>query len=310
MQLLQRLHAGQRVRHRGLRQVRRPGGELLGVVQGNGEAADAGCVGVGAGDDEACGADGGDRLGLSGIGAARHGQFRQEGVPGVDAGDLLGIGHDEARAERVLGDPHEGRQPQPAAPDRAGAAVEQVGGAVGEGRRVDRVEIAVYVEPEAVHHIARLHRAAGPARLPDDPLAAQVLDRAARVVAQHGEHAGREIHRADDLEPARRALLVLVEDLAAHQAEVEAAGVQAGGVVGRAAGRDGPQFQAAIDRAQGLDQRHRVGREAAALRRRAERQAHRRLRDRCRRRSHTRTHETRDQRAPTDHDFSQTPPGG
>src|SRR2546430_3466879 len=148
----------------------------------------------------------------------------EERVLREDTRDLVGAGRDEARPRPVLGQGGEARPARAAAPERRDAPVEHHRGPVARAVEVHGVEVALLVEAEAVEDVAREDHEAGARRAEGEGLAPEVGDRAVRAVGPDDEHAGRGVHRRQDLQVGRWAADAgerLVDDLALEEGEVE-----------------------------------------------------------------------------------------
>ncbi len=202
------------------------------------------------------------------IGAGRNRDRLEEAVLGADARALLGARRDEARAALAARDRGEAGPADAAAPQRRRAGVQHHGGTVARAVEIDRLEILVRVEPEAVEHIAREDDQPGAARPECDGLALEVGDGAVRAVGAHHEHAGGRIHGGDDLQVGGRAPDPgerLVGDLALHQRDVELALFQERHVLGAALG------VARLDCERGIGRVYDLGEHAAEQRKPAAR---------------------------------------
>ena len=183
----------------------------------------------------------------------------------------LGVGRDEAGAARALRHRGKARPADAGAPQRRGAAVLHHRRAIAGAIEIDRLEILVLLQPDAVEHIARQDRQAGALGAERDRLADEIADGLVGAVGAHHEHARAGIHRGEDFQPGRRpadAHEGFIGRLARHQRDIELAGFQQRNVFVAALG------VARLDRERRIGGVHDFGegiaieREAAARRRR------------------------------------------
>ena len=93
---------------------------------------------------------------------------------GADPRDLAGVGRDEARAAGASRHRGEAGPADARAPQRRSAAVQHHGRAVAGAVEIDRLEILVLLQPDAVEHVARQDRQAGALGAERDRLADEI----------------------------------------------------------------------------------------------------------------------------------------
>ena len=189
---------------------------------------------------------------------------------GADARDLAGVGRDEPCAAGRLRHRGKTRPADARAPQRRGAAVLHHGGAVAGAIEIDRLEVLVLLQPDAVEHVARQDRQAGALGAERNRLADQIPDRLVGTVGAHHEHAGTGIHRGEDFQLCRRppdAHEGFVGGLAGHQRDVELVGFQQRDVFVGALGVARLDRERRIGGVHDFRERIAIDREAAARRR-------------------------------------------
>ena len=219
------------------------------------------------------GADGIDRRRLVRIAVGRHRQRLQECMLGADARDLAGVGRDEPGAAGRLRHRGKTRPADAGAPQRRGTAVLHHRGAIAGAVEIDRLEILVLLQPDAVEHVARQDRQTRAFGAERNRLADQIPDRLIRTVGAHHEHAGTGIHRGEDLQLGRRppdAHEGFVGRLAGHQRDIELVGFQHRDVFVGALGVARLDRKRRIGGVHDFRERIAIDREAAARRRRSQ----------------------------------------
>ena len=135
---------------------------------------------------------------------------------------------------------------------------------------IDCLKILLGIELDAVEHVAREDHETRTARPERHGLVREVGDRAGRIVGPQHEHAGRRIHRGDDLESGPRPADAgerLVGGLAGHQRNVERVGFEQRDVLGRALGIARLNRERRVGRVDHRNDRVAVKRKPAARRR-------------------------------------------
>ena len=221
-------------------------------------------------ENETPGADRGDRRRLVRIAVGGHRQRLEKCVPGADARDLVGVRRDESRAAGAFRHRGESGPADAGAPQRGGAAVQHHRRPVAGAFEIDRLEILVLLQPEAIEHVARQDRQARAPGAERDRLAHEIANGLVGAIGPHHEHAGARIHRGQYLEPgcgAPDAHEGLVGRLARHRRDIELARFQQRNVLVGAPGVARLDRQRRIGGIDGFGECVAIEREAASGRR-------------------------------------------
>ena len=206
-----------------------------------------------------------------GIAAGGDRQRFEEIVLGADARDLVRIGRDEAGAAGAGRDRGKTGPADAGAPKRRDPAVQHHRRAVAGMVEIDRFEVLVLLQADAVEDIARQDRQTGALGAERDRLADEIANGLVGAVGAHHEHAGTGIHRGEDFHvlharPAD-ALESLVGRLARDGRDIDLAFLQQRNVLVAALGVARLDRQRRIGRIHDLGERIAVERKAAARRR-------------------------------------------
>src|SRR5258708_19220711 len=104
---------------------------------------------------------------------------------GADARDLLGVRGNESRPTRALAHGLESRPADTRTPQRRGASIQHHRRSVAGAIEIDRLEILVLLQSQAVEQIARQDRKAGALCTERDPLPDPIPDPLLRTLLPH-----------------------------------------------------------------------------------------------------------------------------